>query len=559
MSDKAPTITRRTVLGGAAAAGAGVMLGPVAEAAARAPHRAGEASGAERVFSLWVGAIDRTVTVEAPRRFALAGVQWSGAARGVRIELRTRTRHGRWGPWGLASVTGHDADASAQESSAAFGEPVWVGAADLLQLRSSHPVDDVRVHFVARAPTGGVAAAAAATTLAQPILDAGPGQPPIIARSVWAQNRARPAGPASYGTIKLAFVHHTDNPNGYSRADVPALLLGVFDYHRFVRGYFDVAYNFIIDAFGGIWEARAGGIDEPVVGAHAGAYNFESTGVAVLGTFMSVVPPPAAINALERLLAWKLALHGLPSLGKVRVEVDPADAFYTPFRPGSHPLLPRVAGHRDGDLTDCPGTAFYRRLPEIRPRIALLEGVPAVLTLVPASQSVTPATPLVLSGNLAVRHGAPIAGAPIEIQRLSRDRATTLATAATAADGTWTVTVPLARTSVLRALHPVAPAAASNVIAVGLEPVLTLVLAASAPVTVSGTVNPSKPRVTLYIYRVVNGRRRLVHRKSIRVRAGQFSATALVGATPGSYVLVARTSAGDGTLAGASAPLPVTI
>ena len=82
--------------------------------------------------------------------------------------------------------------------------------------------------------------------------------------------RARPAGPASYGTIKLAFVHHTDNPNGYSWADVPALLLAIFDYHRFVRGFFDIAYNFIIDPFGRIWEARAGGIDEPVVGAHAG-------------------------------------------------------------------------------------------------------------------------------------------------------------------------------------------------------------------------------------------------------------------------------------------------
>lgn len=559
MSDQAPTVTRRTMLGGAAAAGAGVVLGPVAEAAARVPHRSAQASGAERVFSLWAGAIDRIVTIEAPRRFALAGVQWSGAARGVRIELRTRMRNGRWGPWGLASVTGHDADAGSKGSPVAFGEPVWVGAADLLQLRSSHPVDEVRVHFVTRAPTGRPLATSASATLAQPVLDAGPGQPPIIARSVWAQNHARPAGPASYGTIKLAFVHHTDNPNGYSRADVPALLLGIFDYHRFVRGYFDVAYNFIIDAFGGIWEARAGGIDEPVVGAHAGAYNFESTGVAVLGTFMSVVPPPAAINALERLLAWKLALHGLPSLGRVRVEVDPAGAFYTPFRPGSHPLLPRVAGHRDGDFTDCPGTAFYRRLPEIRPRIALLEGVPAVLTLVSASETVPEATPVALSGTLALRHGAPIAGAPIEIQQLRRDRATTVATATTAADGSWAATLPLTRTAVLRALHPVAPAAASNVIAVGVQPLLTLALASSAPVTVSGTVNPPKPRVKLYIYRLVNGRRRLLHSKTVRARGGAFSATVLVGAAPGSYVVVARTSEGGGTLAGASAPLPITL
>jgi hypothetical protein len=118
--------------------------------------------------------------------------------------------------------------------------------------------------------------------------------------------------------------------------------------------------------------ARAGGIDEAVIGAQAGGYNLESTGVAVLGTFSDVVAPPAAIAALERLLAWKLLLHGLPTLGNVTVEVDPAAAFYTPFRPGAQVSLPRIAGHRDGDLTDCPGNAFYARLPAIRRRAAAL-------------------------------------------------------------------------------------------------------------------------------------------------------------------------------------------
>ncbi len=355
MSDQAPRFTRRTVLGGAAAAGAGVLLGPVAGAAARAPAVRRGSAAADRVFGSWVGGLDGgSGVIDAPARFGLAGVQWSRRHDDIRIELRTRTRGGQWSRWALASVTGHDPDSDAGAAHS-FGEPVWVGAADMIELRSSRPVHDVTLHFVARAAGGagaagvtssgvggagspgaggGAEATATSAQLAQPVLDAGPGQPPIIARSAWAQGRARPAGPANYGTIKLAFVHHTDNPNGYSRADVPALLLAIFDYHRFVRGFFDIAYNFMIDAFGRIWEARAGGIDEPVIGAHAGGYNAESTGVAVLGTFMSVVPPPAAIRSLERLLAWKLALHGIPSLGKVMVVVDPAAAFYTPFRAG---------------------------------------------------------------------------------------------------------------------------------------------------------------------------------------------------------------------------------
>ena len=57
--------------------------------------------------------------------------------------------------------------------------------------------------------------------------------------------------------------------------------------------------------------------------------------------------------------------------------VDPASAYYTPFPPGAHVSLPRIAGHRDGDSTDCPGNAFYGRLPSIRPRVGSLAGTPA--------------------------------------------------------------------------------------------------------------------------------------------------------------------------------------
>ena len=550
MTDLGPRLTRRTLLGSAAVAGAGLMLGPVAGAMA-AQRRGG------RVFARWVGELHgESPVIDAGRRFALAGLQWAAPA-GARVELRTRVDGRAWSPWALASVTGHDGDGA---RAGMFGEPLWAGAADIIQLRSASRVNGVVIHFVARVEAPPVAdlASTASLPLATPILDAGPGQPPIIARSAWADGHAPPEFPANYGEIKLAFVHHTVNPNGYGAGEVPALLLAIFDYHRYVRGFFDIAYNFIIDAFGRIWEARAGGIDEPVVGAHAGAYNQESTGVAVLGTFSYVVPPPAAINALQHLLAWKLALHGIPSLGEVRVEVDPADAFYTPFRPGQLVLLPRIAGHRQGDLTDCPGNAFFARLPSIRPQIAALEGVPAVLTLDLASTTVAPATQLALSGRLTTLDGAPIASAPLQIQSLANDRATTIAAASVAPDGSWSATVPVDRSLILRALHADQPAAASNVVYVGVAPVITLALTSTAPVRVSGTVNPASRRhVLLDVYRLRNGRRHLIHSKRLPVVGGQFSARALIGVPSGTYVLVARTIPGGGFEAGASAPLHV--
>ena len=91
-----------------------------------------------------------------------------------------------------------------------------------------------------------------------------------------------------YGAVRMAFVHHTENPNGYAAGEVPAMLRAIYAFHRYVHGWNDIGYNFAIDLYGRIFEARAGGIDEPVVGAQAGGYNLASTGVAVLGTFSGV-------------------------------------------------------------------------------------------------------------------------------------------------------------------------------------------------------------------------------------------------------------------------------
>jgi hypothetical protein len=219
-----------------------------------------------------------------------------------------------------------------------------------------------------------------------------------------------------------------------------------------------------------------------------------------------------------------------------------------------------VAGHRDGDLTSCPGDAFYARLPAIRPRVAQLAGVPAALTLTTASATVTSGTEVALGGRLALLTGAPLAGAPVEIQRLSADAATTIVAATTAADGSWHTTVTVARTAVLRALHLPAPASASNVIEVGVQPVITLGLAPGSPLRVSGTVEPAKPNVWLDVYELVAGHRRLLRRQRVRARQGGFTVRPSLGARPGRrYVLVARTTAGGGTLAGASPPLQLSL
>lgn len=565
---EAPRVSRRDVLGGAAAAGAGVLLAP-AVAVARAP-------GDGRVFSQRLGELAGvSAVIPAARSFVLAGVQWS-APSAARIRLRARRRGGRWSPWAVASVRGHEPDRPPAWMEQ-FGEPLWFGPADELQLRSDGRVSGVRLHFVAAASvaaslgaagTGSPVAVTASPPLVSPALPAGPGQPPIIARRAWAGQRNGPSAGPYYGSIQLAFVHHTENPNGYSAAQVPAMILAIYDYHRYSRGYFDIAYNFIIDAFGRIWEARAGGIDEPVIGAHAGGYNSVSTGIALLGSFMFQAPSPAAITALQRLLAFKLSLHGVPTLGQIRVPVNPSGAFYTPFAPGQLVLLPRVAGHRDGDLTACPGDDLYGRLPSVRARARSLAGVPPQLTLTASPTTVPSATPVALDGLLtqgraaaAGTAGAPIAGAPLAIQTVAGSGVTTtVATVITGADGSFTAMLTPSRSGVVRALHAARPAVVSDLVLVGVTPVLTLALASTKPLRVAGRVAPGKRRVTLSVYKLSGAHRRLVATQAVRVRHGGFTVrVALPRRARGEFVIVARTAADVANAAGASAPVAVTV
>ncbi len=132
-------------------------------------------------------------------------------------------------------------------------------------------------------------------------------------------------------------------------------------------------------------------------------------------------------------------------------------------------LLPHIAGHRDGDSTECPGDVLYGELPSIRPVVRRLAGNGARLTLalgaqVPGAPAAEPggtgapstSTPAAaapaqqtLEGTLTLPTGAPVAGAAVIVQsrtvaRQGRSRhRDTLAEAQTGAEGQWSALVPV--------------------------------------------------------------------------------------------------------------------
>jgi hypothetical protein len=562
----------------------------------------------DSVSTRWIGQLTgEGHPLRASETFVLAGIDWQAPHHAL-IELRARTLGRGWTPWVRASVLGHDSDGGETAAYALVGEPVWTGPADALQLRSDVPVEGLRVHFVSAAVVAGAAAgavdgaaagavdgaaagavdgaAAAAATfpLAEPHLPAGPGQPPIIARRAWA-GELEPRFPPLYGDVRLAFVHHSVTANEYSSGEVPAILRSIYYFHTHVRGWNDIGYNFALDAYGRIWEARAGGIDQAVVGAQAGGYNLESFGAVLLGDFEATLPTSAARRALAQLVAWKLALHGVPISGRVTVEVDPSDAFYTRFRPGQLVSLPRIAGHRDGCTTDCPGDDMYfNGMPALRRAVAQLTGRQVNLTLeagpparskysrppyaIAPGTKIQPARYLQLAsvrlraGDVLPMHGylrsfagASLPHAPIMLQEVSSSRTTTheapVARAVTHPDGLWVALLSPRTNLLVRALHAEAPAAASALLVIGVVPVLALTLSSAdrAEVAVTGTVTPPKPHVVLEAIEA-GGKQRVVLRKTVEAARGQFRGTLRL--KPGRYWITARTQADGSNLAGAS-------
>ena len=121
--------------------------------------------------------------------------------------------------------------------------------------------------------------------------------PTIYTRAQWGADESwRDGSPRYNSTILQAHVHHTATGNGYAQADVPALIRSMYKYHTHSLGWSDIAYNFLIDNYGTIWEGRYGGMDQPVRGAHTLGFNNSSTGFSMIGNYDSVQPSSATLG-----------------------------------------------------------------------------------------------------------------------------------------------------------------------------------------------------------------------------------------------------------------------
>ena len=339
----------------------------------------------------------------------------------------------------------------------AGAEPVWAGGADAYQLRLDRRPRALRARFVNA--TGSATAADRVRTAVRRAAharsrrsraarrrpSAHAARPAAARRRTSSRARrgaptsARPARHRPTARCGSASCTTRSTPTRTRAQDSAAIVLSICRYHRDENGWRDIGYNFLVDRFGQIFEGRAGGIDQPVIGAQAQGYNAVSTGVANLGTFSQAPQTAAGLSATAELLAWKLSLHGAPVEGRVTVTSAGGPTNRHPV--GTPVTFERIAAHRNADKTRVPRRRALRpaaRDPRAgRPARAAVRvpgagrhALPAVARRHAGLPAARPA------GGLGDRRRrGPLPGAPIAVQIATSRGFTTVARATTGADG----------------------------------------------------------------------------------------------------------------------------
>ncbi len=224
-----------------------------------------------------VGRVTSVLTPEQSRpRFSVAGISWASStdlsADDVTVHVRVKEATG-WSGWELLPVPDDGPEAGTAEAvGARLGTtPIVSEGGTGIQVRVDTPrgrtLPDLQVTTIdpgtspadddltARAPAAAASAAAA--------------QPTIITRSQWGADESLLGSKTLSSTVKAITIHHTAGTNDYTPESAAAQVRGIYAYDTQGLGWADIAYNFLVDKWGRVYEGRAGSITEPVRGAHS--------------------------------------------------------------------------------------------------------------------------------------------------------------------------------------------------------------------------------------------------------------------------------------------------
>lgn len=221
-------------------------------------------------------------------------------------------------------------------------------------------------------------------------------QPAIRPRSDWAAGLPARSGLQPETDVRFLLVHHTASANVGADQSV-AQLRSFFTFHTSPeKGWPDIAYNFLVDSGGQIWEGRTGSLAGPVqADATGGSQGFAQL-CCFIGDFSSVSPTPEAIAAMTHLLAWLSERYAVSLVEGATVTFTSRGSSRWPA--GANVTAATISGHRDMSQTSCPGDTAYALLettfrPGARALVASHAPTPSPSPTTSESESPNPSSP----------------------------------------------------------------------------------------------------------------------------------------------------------------------
>ncbi len=354
---RASRVGRRSVLRAGAGA-AGLLIGGSARTTRAAPPRQG---GAYTLGGRWVeadgfGLMQRAdptqyIAFAADFPFYALAPSWSGEGDpGGSVELLWSADGVTWSEplWiGRASHSGRP-----DRDGRNIGSLVSTPGASFLQYRTYDgagnlaPLPGFEIDYI------DASAGPSLEQIANPATSPLFAPPPVIGRAAWGADESLRFGrggkeifPVEYQPVEHAIIHHADTAN----FNDPVLeMRSIYYFHAITRGWGDIAYNYLVDFMGNVYEGRVGG--ETAIGGHAEGYNAGSCGICLMGRFFNDDTTPEMHNAIVWIASW--AARNLDPVGSA------------PFHDIGN--LPTICGHRDVNNTSCPGDEFYVQLENVR-------------------------------------------------------------------------------------------------------------------------------------------------------------------------------------------------
>ena len=303
-----------------------------------------------------------------PEKLAGVAVTWAkGTGDKIAVQIRTKRANG-WTDWENLQVDASSGPDEGRTTAAREGSELYmVSGATAVEGRvlgaAGHAPVDPKLTVI----DPGASDADAVVGAAQPgAAHAVSPRPNIYTRAQWGADESWRTGRPENNVPKGIVIHHTADTNNYTADMVPGMLRSMYRYATKTLGWDDIAYNFIIDRWGRIWQGRAWLYPEqPVFPAAQLSNNDRGVGVSMLGNYESEVLSSSARSSLVKLLAWKASLHGINPLGTTSWYNNKTDRYES---------MPTINGHRDHYYTACPGANLYPLIPAIRREVAAAMG-----------------------------------------------------------------------------------------------------------------------------------------------------------------------------------------